>query len=384
MKGKKKSCEQDYKKEINLENSPKELSLEQNEFICKQMKNSVCKIKCKNGGTGSGFFCYIPFPDKSSLLPVLVTNNHVLNNKDISVGKKIEFSLGNSNITKSLIIKSTRKVYTNEKPYDITFIEIKKSDGIKFSDFMELDDDLFESEKDKNKIESKEFNNILDKKYRQKTVYLIHYPEGKNVKYSLGVIKNIDEDGFNIRHLCNSYTGSSGGPLICLINFKIMGIHKGSKDKKKFNLGTLLNSPVHEFYEEESLKKEGYFEGGFNTKEDINKTFQPLKIDYKKLSFNEKFKNEIKEDKEKDFYTVKDLKKMVTSAREFAILGGYEKSFEKFSLSILIIKYRIREIMNTDKQLREKWEMLEKEIKEELDQVIELMKINKIFEKIKK
>ena len=114
------------------------------------MKNSVCKIKCKNGGTGSGFFCYIPFPDKSSLLPVLVTYNHVLNNEDISEGKKIEFSLGNSNISKNIRIKSSRKVYTNEKPYDVTFIEIKKSDDIKFSDFMELDD-LFESEKEKTK-----------------------------------------------------------------------------------------------------------------------------------------------------------------------------------------------------------------------------------------
>ena len=114
------------------------------------------------------------------------------------------------------------------------------------------------------------------------------------------------------------------------------------------------------------------------------KTALPFNIDYKKLSFNQKCKNEIKEDKEKDFYTIKDLKKMVNSERELAILGEYEKSFEKFSLSILIIKYRIREIMNTDKQLREKWEILEKEIKEELDQVIKLMKINKTFEKIKK
>ena len=141
----KKNCEEDYIKEINLENSPKELSLEQNEFICKQMKNSVCKIKSKNGGTGSGFFCYIPFPDKTKPLPVLITNYHVLNDEDVSEGKQIEFSLGNNNITKKLRIKAPRKIYTNEKPYDITIIEIKKSDDLKFSDFMELDDGLFES-----------------------------------------------------------------------------------------------------------------------------------------------------------------------------------------------------------------------------------------------
>lgn len=233
MKGKpKKNDEEVYIKEINLENSPKELSLEQNEFICKQMKNSVCKIKCKKGGTGSGFFCYIPFPDKTSLLPVLITNYHVLNKDDVIEGKQIEFSLGNNNIIKNIRIKASRKIYTNEKPYDVTIIEMKKSDGIKLSDFMELDDCLFESKEDINKTESKENENYMDKKYRQKTVYLIHYPEGKDVRYSLGVIKDIAEDGFNIRHLCNSQIGSSGGPLICLINFKIMGIHKGSRVKK--------------------------------------------------------------------------------------------------------------------------------------------------------
>ena len=384
MKGKpKKNDEEVYIKEINLENSPKELSLEQNEFICKQMKNSVCKIKCKKGGTGSGFFCYIPFPDKTSLLPVLITNYHVLNKDDVIEGKQIEFSLGNNNIIKNIRIKASRKIYTNEKPYDITIIEIKKGDGLKFSDFMELDDGLFESNKDVDKMESKEYNNLMDKKFRQKTVYLIHYPDGKNVKYSLGVIKNIDEDGFNIRHLCNSHTGSSGGPLICLINFKVMGIHKGFKDKKKFNLGTLLNSPVQDFYDVESLKKEEFFEGGFGDT-NVIKTAQNFQVDYKKLTFNQKHENVLKEKKQNEFYTIKDLNKMITIARECAILGKYEKSFEKFSLGILIIKYRIREIMNTDKKLREKWELLEKEIKEELDEVIELMKINQTFLKIHK
>lgn len=375
----KKICEVDYKKEIYIEGSPKELSLEQNEFICKQMKNSVCKIKSKNGGIGSGFFCYIPFPDKTNLLPVLITNYHVISGDDVIEGKEIEFSLGDKNINKKIIMNGSRKTYTNEKPYDVTIIEMKKSDGIKFSDFMDLDDYLFESKKDTEKYE-----NLMDKKYKKKTVYLIHYPEGKNVKYSLGIIKNIAEDGFNVIQLCNSQTGSSGGPLISLINFKIIGIHKGSQDKKKFNLGTLLNSPVEAFYEEDKLKKEEIFEGGLSF-QDILKTAQPFKIDYKKLTFNQPSKKDIiKKDKQDDFYTIKDLNKMIKEARVNAILGEYEKSFEKYSLGILIIKYRIREIMNTDKKLRERWEILEKKIKDELDEIIELMKIKETFKKIYK
>ena len=59
-------------------------------------------------------------------------------------------------------MKGSRKIYTNEKPYDMTIIEMKKSDGIKFSDFMELDDYLFESKKDTEKYE-----NLMDKKYKK-------------------------------------------------------------------------------------------------------------------------------------------------------------------------------------------------------------------------
>ena len=224
---------------------------------------------------------------------------------------------------------------------------MKKSDGIKFNDFMELDDYLFESKKD-----TEENENLMNKNYKKKTIYLIHYPEGKNVKYSLGVIRNIAEDGFNIRHLCNSQNGSSGGPLICLINFKIMGIHKGSKEGKNFNLRTLLNSPVEEFYEKDKLKKGEIFERGLNTAIDRLKTAQPFKIDYKKLTLNQASKKDIiKVDKEDDFYTIKDLSIMIKTARENALLGKYEESFEKYSLGILIIKYRIREIMNADKKL---------------------------------
>ena len=51
-----------YKKEID-------------ENILNQMNNCVCRIY--NKGEGTGFFTKIPF--KSKLLPVLITNNHIIN-----------------------------------------------------------------------------------------------------------------------------------------------------------------------------------------------------------------------------------------------------------------------------------------------------------------
>ena len=40
---------------------------------------------------------------------------------------------------------------------------MKKSDGIKFNDFMELDDYLFESKKD-----TEEYENLMNKNYKKK------------------------------------------------------------------------------------------------------------------------------------------------------------------------------------------------------------------------
>ena len=85
------------------------------------------------------------------------------------------------------------------------------------------------------------------KYYKKKTIYLIHYPNGQKVEFSYGVIKNIFEDNYTISHLCITKSGSSGGPLINLLNHKVIGVHKGSKDGQQFNLGTLLKIPIQKF-----------------------------------------------------------------------------------------------------------------------------------------
>ena len=75
----------------------------------------------------------------------------------------------------------------------------------------------------------------------------MHYQKGNKSEYSLGTIKVILEDGVNIQHLCSTEEGSSGGPIINLENYKIIGIHKGYDDKHKVNLGTYLKEPIKDF-----------------------------------------------------------------------------------------------------------------------------------------
>jgi len=105
---------------------PPPLTLPQTEYIQKQMKTGcVFLIQIKDKEFGTGFFCYIPFPNNMKLLPVLITNNHVLNKNNIEIGKILQIVVNNHNY--KLIIDENRRTYTNEE-YDTTIIEIREND----------------------------------------------------------------------------------------------------------------------------------------------------------------------------------------------------------------------------------------------------------------
>jgi len=217
--------------EKELKNHPTAISLEQMDKIKEQMEKSVCKIICPKGGYGTGFFCKIPFPDEFNLLRVLITNNHVLGENDIIQGYKIKFTLKNDKFIFEILIDKKRKIYTN-KEFDITIIEIYEKDNLEHYKLLEIDEDIFKEK--------------LNKIFENKTIYLIHYPKGDKVKYSLGTIKNIENN--TIRHLCSTETGSSGGPLINLFSFKVIGLHKIGTSFN-FNLGNLIKEPLIKFKE---------------------------------------------------------------------------------------------------------------------------------------
>ena len=69
-----------------VEDQPIPVSIQGTELILDQMKKCICQIY-QDDKKGTGFFCQIPF--LNNLLPVLITNNHVLNENDIENNKKI-------------------------------------------------------------------------------------------------------------------------------------------------------------------------------------------------------------------------------------------------------------------------------------------------------
>ena len=78
--------------EKNIKIFPEPVNIEKTELILNQMKNCICRIQGGNS-FGTGFFCHIPF--RNEKLPILITNNHILNNKYIKENKRIELSLNN-------------------------------------------------------------------------------------------------------------------------------------------------------------------------------------------------------------------------------------------------------------------------------------------------
>ena len=82
-----------------------------------------------------------------------------------------------------------------------------------------------------------------------------------------------------------------------------------------------------------------------------------------------------------EIYSILDLSKIVKSARENSLLGLYEKALSKYQIANAIIQSRIIELVN-DTLLQEKWKSVEKGLKEEEEEIREIMKSCDVFKNI--
>ena len=223
-------------KENILVGYPNIISYECTKKIKEQMERNICKINIGNS-QGTGFFTKIPFPDLNNMLPVFITNNHIINNELLyKKDAKIKIDIYDESDNKEINLNNRMK-YTDEE-YDITIIEIKKEDNI--NNYLELDEIII------NDI----INNINKNKiYINETIYIIQYPENK-LSVSYGILENIYMDKkYNFNHKCSTKGGSSGSPILN-INNKIIGIHKEGNYNNNKNKGLFLNYPIKEFIQE--------------------------------------------------------------------------------------------------------------------------------------
>ena len=231
--------------------------------IKKQIDNSFCKIECNKEEDVIGFFCYIPIENEINLLPVIIVNNFIKKESD-------KITIYKNNICLSLSIDKKRKIFVVEED-NITIIEIKEDDNLDMNSFLDIDEDIYKED--------------LKESFVQKIIYLLYYSKSKDIKYSLGVIKDINEgDDYKFEYLCDTENDSpSMGLIFNLSNFKIIGFHLGAKKGENLNSGIFINVQLDNFHK--YLKK-------------LNDNYQgsnEITIIYKNIKLKKKY---LKEDSE--------------------------------------------------------------------------------------
>ena len=290
-------------KEHHVKTPLESVTYEGTQKILDQMNKCVCIINNKRQGTG--FFTKIPF--NSQLLPVLITSNHVLGEKDIGNNSIINLSLHSDKKAKTIKINDDRKTYTN-KQLDITIIEIKENKDYLNNDYIDLDDEIINYFK----YNKRDKVNDLSKKYSHKSIYILHYKKGNNLVVSYG--KHPEFDDSEIKHKCSTEHGSSGAPILLINNQKLIGVHCEDHKSKDYNKGTLIICSIIEFQkmsndlikEEKSIndnKANNYIIAEFEVKND-NETIRIIN------SFEEaRRKNNFKDRKE--YHNEEEIKKIV-------------------------------------------------------------------------
>ena len=204
-------------------------SFKKNEIniINKQMEKCVCKIYNGNN-IGTGFFIKIK-TQNNTLLPVLVTNNHILNGKDIEKGKEIVVSINNEDKYLIIDLDNSRIAFT-DKLFDSTFIQIKEDEDkfLNTCDYLEIDERIYNK-------------NLLSE---NESLYILHYPKGKEIVCSQASIVKIDNN--KIKYKCKTDKGSSGSPILSLDTCKVIGIHAQGSKKENNRKGLLINYPIEE------------------------------------------------------------------------------------------------------------------------------------------
>ena len=211
------------------------LTSEQKQKILDQATNSLCLIKTENL-EGLGFFCLIPYlQDKSisqcsqdlnkdKLQPVLITCNSIFGFKELKMGDNMKLIYKNEE--KNIIKDESRLIYSN-KIFDITVIELKENEFPE-NIFLKLDD----------KINDFDFNSDLKEYFENDEIYLIYYLNGKEPKYSLDKIKEVND--ILIKNYCSNENIPLGSPILNLETFNVIGIHQRKEEKAKYNMGKIL------------------------------------------------------------------------------------------------------------------------------------------------
>ena len=204
------------------------ISEEKIQILLEQMIKCICKIEGAKNGTG--FFCKITYEDK--LIPVLMTNYHIIDPDYYESKKNIIVSTKENKIV--ININENKILYSSPiNEYDLIIIKLNESKNEQ-NQYLEID--------------SKIFSDNSEKAFEDESIYILHYPSGGKPSISFGYGFN-QINNYEMKHLCNTENCSSGSPILSLSSGKILGIHRGcirKKDGILSNFGTFLKFPLNE------------------------------------------------------------------------------------------------------------------------------------------
>ena len=212
----------------------KAIPLRDADYKYKSKENCICRI---NGNMkGTGFFCKVKV--EGNLTPVLITNYHVVDDDFMNQNQKLTFYIKNTKY--SINIDKDSKIYSSiRNKYDMMIIRLKEGE---VNNYLEIDENIFKDESIYN--------------YKNEGIYILHHPNAEEAKVSFG--KGIEEvNDYDIKHLCHTEPGSSGGPILSKITNKVIGIHKGSIGNK-YNIGTFLKLPLNQLMYKEKVSNNIY------------------------------------------------------------------------------------------------------------------------------
>ena len=190
----------------------------------KDKGSCICKISAKSIGTG--FFCKMTY--ENELVPVLITNYHVIDDKFIESKNSLKVYINEK--SKFINLNKNKIIYlSSNNEYDIIIIRLQ--DG-EIDHYLKIDENIFENS---------------ELAYKDEPIYILHYP-GKDEKAQVSSsdkgIEKLDE--YNIKHFCNTQPGSSGSPILSAMTNKIIAIHRAGHRNGKYNFGTFLKYPLSE------------------------------------------------------------------------------------------------------------------------------------------
>ena len=201
------------------------ITIEKTEKILNQMKNCICKIEGKEIGTG--FFCKINY--NQNIIPVLITNTHILDLEFIKLNNAIKISTNDDNNIKTLNIDENDIIYISPvDKFDIIIIKLEED----ITNYLELDENIF--------------TNDSEKIYENESIYILHYPKGDKacVSYGYGFSKSKENNDFVYK--CDINSGSLGAPILNIATNKVIGINKGIISNNEYIKGTFLKYPLNE------------------------------------------------------------------------------------------------------------------------------------------